>query len=280
MRRREWHAICVCAFLAVTKAHSWLDVEPQNDRCFRIIYRFERDEGQVSGWCNVVDSDLNPIDTKEARPYHQDVSASNSAWVGSNTTSLCNDELATTSGWSQLMCFGYTVDGLPTAPQNTLLVWHPLSHLLYTHDGAMHESTLSYVMSWVTLEGRYWPKSTQAMLQQLPRTKLSRVHDSSQCIDFSTRMPSRNNATANETYCPLQSTSGYPHHSLSHSPYTKMMGTAFYFPPIESGTNWHSTPHDERSYEDALQQKEGKRTVGSRLRKVRRLVSYLQMTSW
>lgn len=263
----------------MASAHSWMDVEPQNSDCFRIIYRYERDEGQVSGWCELTDENDNPLGAGSGRPYHRDIVSADSAWVGSNTTSFCNDDMAAMAGWAVVNCYGTDHYGSALPTKRVLFVWYPTAHLAAESGQELHGSTHGYFAAWDTL-----PDSTRAtgaaLRAYLPRLrKMNGFRLNSTCIQTDVRYPSRHNLSLPESYCPVRGHSGYPHHSVSHSPYTRGMGTVLYFPPVEASSSWHAPDYGDKAAEDALQRSNRKPTVANRLRKVRRLVSYFK-TRW
>ena len=243
--------------LAAPTGTAWLDVKPAADGCVALVYRFPAaGPGQHC--------EPEGAAAASARPYYRDTTASDTSWLASNTSLLCDTGAGDTPGHAVVACG--PASGRERRYQ---LRWWPLHYILAKHQRAAHAAAASgYVVAWALLrKGRPLDGAVNLTVQG-PADSALRV-----CVD---------NGTLCESFERGAYTKAYPPHGTGHLPSARQAGLALHWPP---------TAPDEQSYQakvsasregdrglddrDSAAEGAGRPSVAQRIRRMRRMYARL-----
>jgi hypothetical protein len=260
-----WLALAVALSRRVCRAAppgaAWLDVKPATGDCVALVYRFP-----AAGPPQHCEPEGQAGPAVSSRPYYRDTTSSDTSWLASNTSLLCDTHAGDTAGWAAVAC-GAADD---PAKRRYQLRWWPLHQILARNGLAAHGAAAAgYLLAWALRDGR--PAGSAVDLA------VSGPADSSLrfCVD---------NGTLCESFERTGYRSVYPSHGSGHMPSARQAGLAL---------RWPATVPDEQSYQakakakaeaskDAAQGRAageaegaGAPSVAQRIRRMRRMYAKL-----
>lgn len=181
--------------VALANRDFFLDVTTDGAECVKIIARFNRDQ-LGSAWCESARHDESETPTTtEWRPYYQDVIASDTVSVGSNTTRICigsdSTPMDAVAGHNRLNCFGETIGstGGPRLIETELLSWQPLTPLLADIGIQVPRGTRAFLVMWAVAHGQSEPARSLAYdTSRVPRIASLKVDE---CVEVRVGSPAQ-----------------------------------------------------------------------------------------
>jgi hypothetical protein len=126
---------------AAAAQRQWLDAKPHSAECLALVYRFSALEPAQA--CAPLGASADGLD---ARPYYRDTTASDTAWLASNTTMLC----ASAERGSAALADAPGAVWVGCGAKKYALAWWPL-HLLLAQNGMAANAaaaTDGYLVAW------------------------------------------------------------------------------------------------------------------------------------